>query len=1613
MAPVELHVDALSKVDVFVHPSAYPPSTQVGDLLAIRPLTAATRKNKGKDRALLFKVDRLSDGATPLSAGTTTNSGANADAAAQGQDSAASSTAAATIAPATAAATATQAERERRRPPKAQVLVSQNVQQTFKWIKPRTEVVVEVLSRADRNHQLTPPPPDELVASHVELYFNNLYLSRPDMFRLTLDLARTCLFINQRVTSEVLMGARLRVGAIFNLNNHHVRSAYITDETKIIFRSESARCFIFVEISQEMWHFEEDGSMLRERCEAFLDEMFQHWSGKQSKGMGGAKNRGYSTSHNVSIILYGRVIYEDNGEGEEARAPMKRHENGTLYRDFFKVIMDLTPSPHPSIVRTVAQEIQRWHESVLLRTRPNGEQKLAGRIAYAHESPVLEATNLALNSFEEHWIDRDLQRTGLEVLVLTAGTSYYEVPKGLLRLTTERMLYHGIGLDLISLSKTPLHTVPLFAFQSHEPGLSDEPHLAFNSFKGKRRPGTEIQPTTVGPPSSQGTTYLATSRPYTTATGEHSGSSHNTSHNPFGRDPARIALSSDQKDPLYYDSSRPLQETSIYYAEPMFIFCSFFGLQVDKPHRIDRFMPRARCYELFSQGIGERTPIAIPLLLPINTAIDAEDGGGGANGEHVGYLSEWEKRQAKREKHDALAVGARDGLEGLSTWSKESGAMSATTENSVELANNAGGRWDKTIGAKTKGAHSNSDVTTESESDGSGRDGRRLTAQSSREKDEKAVEAAKVREREMERVTREREREQEIVIEKERGRQQRISEAERVATSSRSKTPMPGRPRSASVATSVRTVSSGQTKTDRIKSATPALIARLTNTIAAPSGSGSSAYHSSHSSRPGWLGLFRGPVSSSSATPAPSVAVQRVEARANVTPQFDLDTDMSVASGRSEYGTSSPPVSYRTSFLIPPPTKGPTLPISIKTRSILPKDADRPSRGLRNSPSLKQFTTTGISKDKSSGHRSTASRFNPSKPGKQSNGLADQARRWASIFVRHANDQRSVNWVSITRGACLPLTTDFLPTAEALATEYSDFGYAVPTSSTSNSFLLLSEQARTGHNVVAELVLEMVAQRLSHGFQLVTPANHIGALDEINVASSKTLPDVLHEVELGDSTAVYLTLANQIHRIWYDRRTQAVHVKIMRRRRTWSKENYNFSGLIFTQGSNVYRYTELEFPYPSMIEPDDWQHLDRLVAGAEKPDLRPSLRYWRTRLVLLPAKTVPERENIIRTTDALEADASDAMINDQGFYTFRDLIESARWIPPGADREQIPISHTPLTAPEWASMMAKNATSASLDLLSTAANRAAHSHQSNPHAPRLSTWLSRLTNTSQTPPSASPQLDRDLQLISPISASEQLADIGPSVPSPTPKKPMVQMSHAVIVDLDHLGKKSSRAERVICHLDRSHNRNAAYHLELNWLSGSGKIIDNAIQAWSRQVQKFGLTLIEVSTRAVEDLHNPFQSATILPFKVPPPPIVDSALPKEYYEASLLRSLGFFLDIGADSTFPSDVDVQYSYKCNPSHRSQYIHRSGTVLVAILGDRHGFAIVANRIYLSHKPHAKEQDPTQELVELCVNLQRLRAMWDRLGVEADRLKEKAAFEAASAREELTQDQRPHDRL
>lgn len=75
--------------------------------------------------------------------------------------------------------------------------------------------------------------------------------------------------------------------------------------------------------------------------------------------------------------------------------------------------------------------------------------------------------NLVLNPFDESYIDRDLSRTGLSIVMVTPGVGHFAVNKNLLRLSTERLLDLGITLDLVCLAQLPLHVTPVFSFLSH------------------------------------------------------------------------------------------------------------------------------------------------------------------------------------------------------------------------------------------------------------------------------------------------------------------------------------------------------------------------------------------------------------------------------------------------------------------------------------------------------------------------------------------------------------------------------------------------------------------------------------------------------------------------------------------------------------------------------------------------------------------------------------------------------------------------------------------------------------------------------------------------------------------------------------------------------------------------------------------------------------------------------------------------------------------------------------------------------------------------------------------------------------------------------------------
>jgi hypothetical protein len=226
---------------------------------------------------------------------------------------------------------------------------------------------------------------------------------------------------------------------------------------------------IFIQVCRELWEFAGDGERYYEKIvHSFLPTLFSKW-------------REAGTNHTVTIVLISRVFYEES-EIDYAAGPLRQDEYGKWYKDFFKVITDLEVINEwkPTLVslKDSFWDFQRdillthhYHQSTLdvsTTMGPPAQVRLIGRISFAHDGPILEAINLALNPTETHYIDRSLSLTGTTMMLITPGTGYFRVSRDLLRLTTTRLLDQGFLIDLVSLAKPPLHQSPVFSFRSAE-----------------------------------------------------------------------------------------------------------------------------------------------------------------------------------------------------------------------------------------------------------------------------------------------------------------------------------------------------------------------------------------------------------------------------------------------------------------------------------------------------------------------------------------------------------------------------------------------------------------------------------------------------------------------------------------------------------------------------------------------------------------------------------------------------------------------------------------------------------------------------------------------------------------------------------------------------------------------------------------------------------------------------------------------------------------------------------------------------------------------------------------------------------------------------------------
>ncbi|KAL4067845.1 hypothetical protein V8B97DRAFT_1402205 [Scleroderma yunnanense] len=1420
--------------------------------------------------------------------------------------------------------------------PTLQISLPKNAAEVL-GLKNNTEVTVTKVNK------------DEYSADYIEFTFQDQYLGRNDMWRLGGHLVGQSVFVEQEISFIGVIAAKVQN---IYVGGKKVSAGYVTSKTKAIYRSLSAKVTIFIQVCRELWEFAGDGERYNEKIiHSLLPALFAKW-------------REAGTNHTVTIVLISRVFY-DPFELEYAAGPLRHDEDERWYKDFYKVITDLEVINDwkPTLVdlKESFWAFQRdillthhYHQAYMESTTPD-QARLVGRLSSAHDGPVLEALNLALNPNETHYIDRSLSLTGAATILITPGTGYFRVSKQLLRLTTTRMLDHGFGLDLVSLAKRPLHQSPIFSFQGYDPKLDKD-----------------------------------------------------------GKNGSRAA------DPLWGGDEVPNDAAKrgkvTFWWEPFWIGVTFWDKQMDLPFRRDRFITRAKMHEIQMLGLLDNDVlpnIEVPFLLEFRDPL--------ATPPREGIVDDRAPTVVEAEQADMELFASKE-IPRMTQSSRTSYASSSggTVMNSGFRSSTLS---ERRIMVPQRASIASSRIAPIEESP------RMIFMDLPPE-----------------------------------GNDGPIPSMTGLSTS-------PSQSSMRSVVSSTPSTSMETSTTFTSESATPTTassrLAKLaTSWFYNPFKSGPNEPQTST--------LTSFPPDNGLITSTPSIRIP-------ITPNIPVAPSASIsrspqpmaiihsASGRSTFSRTyddDSPAPHRGSFTRHSP-------LSTSPR-------DDAMFGKRRSATLNSLNVPF-----SSSSPYTSSRTNPSRPQSVvSHAQSSLASRWKHVFPVPVY-KHEFKWASMVTPSCLPLTVEHFPSNAELESSYDVFSYDFVVDPTEmRSFMVklpnIHATADEVRRVWALVVMRgMVAVRLAQGFQFVIRPHKSSAPDGksttlrrsklfLGEEDSTPKPGGAAEVLRSTNDPVYLSMSNEIHRLSYT--GEAIQVRRYVRR-VPSTLPFEYECLIWPKMG--VGYTELKTKFVSHgLENYGWNRLDMLVAGYEH-QFNDSLRYWRTRFVVIPS-TEPPQTNTGPFGEKLDEEE----IHLMGIDKLAEMFTKARWQPSDERGQQmIPVRFLPTTLGPVQSIMdeslmvqldeihaagplkKKKSDKDIADMTLAAIAKAMRDEDGVPI--KLHKWHRTIYQDSFTGIDFVSWLVREFR---DVSSREQGAEWGsklleqglfihctgrhgfldghyfyqlsgeyatvstprggwfnkprqppneeaiagrgyhlpnqskPNGANPKRNRRQLILTQSMIIDAD-LTKRSDQAESVILHHDIIQNPGTVFHFELQWIGSTARCIDDMLRQWSRTIEKYGLKLVEAYVTEISDIRdrNPFQSCFPIRLAVCPPvvPDLERRVPEgtqttHYFEYALLKRFGFIIDIEATNMYPRDVDVVYSYRRAPFKHSQFVHRSGVAFVQVLGGSQGFLVLTNRLMgggrmgttlksRDFRPAAAAEEIRKDLEEFCGNEVKLAKFYE----------------------------------
>jgi DEP domain-containing protein 5 len=186
--------------------------------------------------------------------------------------------------------------------------------------------------------------------------------------------------------------------------------------------------------------------------------------------------RSLGSSHMLTIIFFARTLYLDDRISHQTCPELfsKKsfvNNDGYYQQDHYKIVVEnIADIDKQSQISKLRSELWNFAMNCGWKVSATNIDKYSS-VSVPSDSMhgnFLEAINISLNLLDKHFMDRDLMRTGNSIVLISAGTGIFKVRPRLALITKQRMLDNAFGIDFVSLSRPPIHTVPLFVVEGRK-----------------------------------------------------------------------------------------------------------------------------------------------------------------------------------------------------------------------------------------------------------------------------------------------------------------------------------------------------------------------------------------------------------------------------------------------------------------------------------------------------------------------------------------------------------------------------------------------------------------------------------------------------------------------------------------------------------------------------------------------------------------------------------------------------------------------------------------------------------------------------------------------------------------------------------------------------------------------------------------------------------------------------------------------------------------------------------------------------------------------------------------------------------------------------------------